>query len=704
MLRENNLQFMNDPNPIKTILEYKQGYYFLPTVYALCKCLNVSCSEMAQHLKDFMDESLYSLLDRLEQIEKSHAKFIMKDLTKQTIIFCGNNLCERPVRYRDKLKQIVQASTRAILSVTTPSQMGELLRTLQENHFPIHVLRLSNSLRKASTFIWNCLTESWQEILVDKEKESHISNLWQAINTWLQEYRNSGNLGGPDPQICDRFSINSVLSTITSETTMERKTVLMDQHKWFIRTQDGLWDILTSHVGATVPELFLSDRKLGVEFSRSELMKLLQDSEELMHLYNMLTNRTFFLTYLKALFLNQTNDLYDTLHEVVKEKIPDLEKDEYAVSMMHFYVHMCKYTGFEHDLLMYLLDVLASIFIATNYERKFFVMKGETSNGKSKLFEILGRVFGGYYHCIQSDNLKPGNSSTAATPDLASTLFNCRIVTTEELEGKVNENRVKQITGNSCVVFRNMYEPSQGGIPTAKLFTTTNNLPDCRATEAFQDRVTAIPFVSKFVNKPPTSTSEQVRLNRYGKGEYVVEKSYIGCFLMLVYHLKTYINMKDGLLHYRDEPPIVVEYTKLYLFNTDVYNQFKTHMDVQVNMNTMTTMTDLRSAVRQFLKNTKNNTTSETELILKFEEEFHEYRRRSEFRLGPSQYTSILDQGHEELSLENAELQEEIGTMKRSLPEVESVGNKKMKKSPETAVVYYENVVIRNLKRTGNEN
>ncbi|GBN00266.1 hypothetical protein AVEN_206955-1, partial [Araneus ventricosus] len=210
--------------------------------------------------------------------------------------------------------------------------------------------------------------------------------------------------------------------------------------------------------------------------------------------------------------------------------------------------------------------------------------------------------------------------------------------------------------------------------------------------------------VSKFVNKPPTSTSEQVRLNRYGKGEYVVEKSYIGCFLMLVYHLKTYINMKDGLLHYRDEPPIVVEYTKLYLFNTDVYNQFKTHMDVQVNMNTMTTMTDLRSAVRQFLKNTKNNTTSETELILKFEEEFHEYRRRSEFRLGPSQYTSILDQGHEELSLENSELQEEIGTMKRSLPEVESVGNKKMKKSPETAVVYYENVVIRNLKRTGNEN
>lgn len=708
LLRENNLKFMTEPNPIKIILEFNQGYYFLPTMYALCKCLNLSTVQMVTHLKAILGQNFHSLLNRIEQVDELHAKLILKDLTEQTIIFCGNNLCERHVRNRDKFKQIVHDSSRAILSVTTSHQMVELLRTLQESHFPIQVLRLCNSLRKPSTYIWNSLTESWQETLSDKEKESHIGNLWNTIFTWLQDYRKSGNYGGPDPQVFERFSISSVLSTITSDATMERKTVLMDQHKWFIRTRDGLWDILTGHVGGTVPELFLSDRKLGVEFSRSQLLTFFHDSKDLENLYDTLTNHSFFLTYLKALFMDQTDDLYDTLHEIVQEKLPDLIENKYAISMMHFHVHMCKYTGFEHDLFMYLLDVLASIFIATNYERKFFVMKGETSNGKSKLFEILGRVFGGYYHCIQSDNLKPSNSSTNATPDLASTLFNCRIVTTEELEGKLNENRVKQITGNSCVVFRNMYESSQGGIPTAKLFTTTNNLPDCRATEAFQDRVTAIPFVSKFVNKAPTSTSEQVRLNRYAKDEDVIEQSYEGCFLMLAYHLKKHISLKDGLLHYRDEPPCVVEYTKNYLFNTDVYNQFKTHMDVQVNMNTMTTMTDLRSAVRQFLKNTKNNTTPESDLILKFEEEFSEYRRRSEFQFGPTQYTSILDQANETLTLEHSELQddeeEEVGMLKRSLPEMENSKRKKFKKTPETAVVYYENVAIRNLKRIVNEN
>ncbi|GFY67229.1 SF3 helicase domain-containing protein [Trichonephila inaurata madagascariensis] len=74
-------------------------------------------------------------------------------------------------------------------------------------------------------------------------------------------------------------------------------------------------------------------------------------------------------------------------------------------------------------------------------------------------------------------------------------------------------------------------------------------------------------------------------------------------------------------------------------------------------------MTDLRSAVRQFLKSTKNNMTPEKDLILKFEE-FSEYQRRYDFQLG--QYNSILDQACDTLTLENSSLQEE--GLKRSFP------------------------------------
>ncbi|GIY48972.1 SF3 helicase domain-containing protein [Caerostris extrusa] len=154
-----------------------------------------------------------------------------------------------------------------------------------------------------------------------------------------------------------------------------------------------------------------------------------------------------------------------------------------------------------------------------------------------------------------------------------------------------------------------MYEQNVGGIPTAKVFSTTNKLPECQATQAFQDRVIALPFNAKFSDQAPLITSEQVKMNMYPKDAYVIEQSYEGCFLMLYYHLQTFMTLEDGLLHYREEPDSVKEYTQDYLANTDVYMQFKLYMDIQINSECMTTMNDLRSAVRQFLKAMKNLST-----------------------------------------------------------------------------------------------
>lgn len=706
-IQENNSKFIENSNPIKTILEYNEGYFFLPVFYALCKHLDVSSAILGTHLKGFLSPEFLPLLNRIEQVNETLISVTVENFTEETILYCSNNLCGRFKRNRDKLKQIVEDSKRNILSVTTLNQMVSLFRRIQENYFPIQVLNIASSMKKHSSFIWNCLNETWQEIHVEREKDSHINNLWNAIVSWLREFKNLGNSGGPDDDIIKNFRLDVVTSTITSDTILERKQIQMDRHKWFIRFQDGFLDILSGYVCGTVPEMYLSDRKLSLDISRSEMIKLYLNSPELEQLYDHIMNKSFFLRYLKNLFLDKTDDLFDTVHEMIQEEMPHVAFNTNVISMLHFYTHLCKYTAFEHDLIMYLCDVLASIFISTNYERKFFVCKGDTANGKSKLFEILSKVFGSYYYCIQSDNLKPNQNSSNATPELASTLFNCRIVTSEELAGRLNENRVKQITGNSCVTFRNLYEASIGGIPTAKIFTSTNNVPDCRSTDAFKDRATAIPFQSRFVKKPPPLTSEQVRRNLFQKDESALEKSYMGCFLILLYHLKKHMNAEDGLLHYRDEPPCVVEFTQLYLLNTDVYNQFKTHMDIQIGEDYITTMSDLRSAVRQFLKNTKNMTTPETDLIVKFEDEFSKYRK-SDIHVGSDKYTSFLEQKHENgLSFENDSLQgtedseQEVIVSKKRKSETTPLNNKKSK--VETHLVYYEHVFIRNLRRY-NEN
>ncbi|GFQ75036.1 SF3 helicase domain-containing protein [Trichonephila clavata] len=88
---------------------------------------------MVNHLRGVLDKDLLPLLDRMEQVGEEHTQVIMRDFTLQTIIFCGNNLCERYTRYRDKLKQIVHDSRRAILSISTSVQLTEMLRNLQES-------------------------------------------------------------------------------------------------------------------------------------------------------------------------------------------------------------------------------------------------------------------------------------------------------------------------------------------------------------------------------------------------------------------------------------------------------------------------------------------------------------------------------------------------------------------------------------------
>lgn len=670
MLQFEHMSLTENPNPIKTVMQFNEGYYFLPVFYALCKHYGLDSAAMAHHLKALLDIEYHPLLQKIEAIEPKIIDFNISEISLNTLHFCADNLyMVHPQNNREKLESIVENNQRVILSVTTHDQIIELVRNMQERHSPILVLKLKNALKKPSRFIWNGLTHSWQDISGDREISDHMHNLWLHVKQYYNEYKQSGGLGGPDMEIMNQFSVNKVVSAIMSDTAMERKDIQMDAHKWLLRLEDGVLDLLTGHIGGVVPEFFLSDRKIHLSIPRKQMMLLCNQAPQLETLYNRLIDKSFFLKYLQALFLDHATNLVDALRGL----FPEIN-DELMISMLHFYVNLCKCTSFEYELLLYVLDVLASVLVATNYERKFFVCKGLTRNGKSKLFELMGKTLGGYYHAIQSENLSPGHSASNATPELASTLFSCRMVTMEELEKRIDENRVKQITGNSFVAFRNMYEQNSGGIPTAKLFATTNNYPECKASEAFKDRVVAIPFDAEFVDVAPSTTSLQVEKNTYNKDVYVVEQSYKGCFFLLYYHLKRHINLVDGLLHYREEPACVVEFTHDYLIHADIYVQFKLYMDVQLKPGSQTTMNEVKSAVRHYLKTTKNTSFHETDLFICFEKEFGDLRQ-TDISMSSDPFTYI------------------------SIAEEPSSSKKRIKMDQESSLVFYDGVVIKNLKR-----
>lgn len=682
-LKEENFNFYDDPNPIKTIMEYDDGYYFLPVFYALTQHLNMEAEELVHTLQSMIDPRFGHLINRLESLPESHFKSITKHLTVATIHYCGHHLYPKPASMQDKLTAIMHESKRLVMTACgSTDAMTQLLRTIQRRHFPIMVVRLACSTKKPSRFMWNFYNEAWFEVANHNEVYHLMQNVWSAMQAYV---RSNAALCGNDLKGLEKIvNLPNVVQSILSDTNMERRWIAMDRQMWLVRVSEvATVDLLTRHVGATVPEYYISERRLGLDhLDRRTFARITDPGCVLASLYEMLTSKRFFRRYLKACLTDATDDLFDTLRELVQ---PPSSEDPVVTavfeSVLRAYVHLCKYICFEYDVMLYVLDLFSSVLVATNYERKFVVFKGKTRNGKSKLFQILLRLFGGYAWMIRPENLRPssGSGGGAALPELASTLFSCRLVILDEIGGKLNENLIKEITGNSTVTFRNLYEQTQGGVPMAKIFTSTNREPDVISTQAFYDRIVAVPFGAKFDLKPPATTSEQVSENVYQleRDEATVENSYMGFWTLLWFHFLKHVDLNDGCVPYREMPECLVDFKASFLANTDVYDQFKIAMDVQVVAGAITTSQDLVSAVRQFLHTFKDKSIQEVEIKQKFDDEFKSCKKH-EVCLGS--YRS--------------EILQDVALLDDDPPRA-----KKPRIEDERYVHYYENVSIKNLKR-----
>lgn len=698
-LKQDNYIFAEDTNPIRTILEYKNGYFFLPVFYALCRCFKMSSKILIQHLRGILDN--HDLLDALDQVDSKLIDNISRDFTIDTILFCGSNMIEKCERMRDIVKIIVSQMGGALCTVSNSEQLVEYIRHIQERHFPIVKASHRNSCKKPITYMWNCIHEYWQEVNGQSEILNLINNFWSNISTFLK-------LNGPEDigSIVNGVCIPHIISNVCSETNIDRKTIEMDRHKWLLRTKHGILDLLTGHVGGTVPEFFMSDRQIGIDkFSRQLLIDVRHKRENIVSTYKLLTQKSFFQLYLKKLFEDISDDLVDTLKEILLEENMYVFDDPLILSMYQMYVHLCKYSSFDYEKLMFLIDVVTSLLISTNYPRKFYIFKGLTRNGKSKFFQMITKVFGGYSHTIRALNLQSGNThALVAQPELASSLFNCRIVMAEEVSGKLNENLIKEITGNSSTSFRNLYEQNMGGIPTAKLFASMNTAPICTATEAFKDRVIAFPFEAEFTEEGNyLKTSEQIMMNKYplDTSDFVIDGSYEGFFLLIYQHFIHTADLSgDGIVKYRKEPLSLVEFKAEVLLMTDMFEQFKLYADIQIMNGCMTTLNELKSAIRQYLKTIKNSSVQEIDLMIRFDEEFG-YLKRTGMQLDTFSdidnfLTTDPTEDYETLELNSEEEMDDDDD--EEIPKRKKAKNNFNK----SCAVYYDSVVIKNLKKEKN--
>jgi putative DNA primase/helicase len=129
-------------------------------------------------------------------------------------------------------------------------------------------------------------------------------------------------------------------------------------------------------------------------------------------------------------------------------------------------------------------------------EQCFVIALGKGANGKSVLSEAVRYVLGDYASDTPTDTIMCSKNSRGTENDIAR-LRGSRFVTAKEVgEGrKLDESRVKQLTGGDTVTARFLFREWFEFIPRFKLWVYANYRPQIRGTdEGIWRRIMLVPF------------------------------------------------------------------------------------------------------------------------------------------------------------------------------------------------------------------
>lgn len=131
-------------------------------------------------------------------------------------------------------------------------------------------------------------------------------------------------------------------------------------------------------------------------------------------------------------------------------------------------------------------------------EQIFPIWWGEGANGKSTLIELMRYAMGEYAVQVAPEMLMA--SSGDHHPTMYADLFRARLAFREETKelGRLDESRVKSLTGGGRVKARRMREDFWEFDPTHQLVLVTNHQPTIEGTDhAIWRRVHLVPFVAR---------------------------------------------------------------------------------------------------------------------------------------------------------------------------------------------------------------
>lgn len=142
-------------------------------------------------------------------------------------------------------------------------------------------------------------------------------------------------------------------------------------------------------------------------------------------------------------------------------------------------------------------------------EHVWFLCYGSGANGKSTFLDVARWVAGEYGHNMAFSTIEKDKQSSIPA-DMAA-LAGMRAVTVSETEeySRVNEARLKGLTGEDPITARELYKPQFTFQPELKLWLAVNHKPRTQDnSDGFWRRVRMVPFTEAF---PPERRDDDLR-------------------------------------------------------------------------------------------------------------------------------------------------------------------------------------------------
>jgi putative DNA primase/helicase len=207
------------------------------------------------------------------------------------------------------------------------------------------------------------------------------------------------------------------------------------------------------------------------------------------------------------------------------------------------------------DVIHYIQRAVGYSLTGDTSEQCLFLCWGVGSNGKSTFLNVLYYVLGDYALNLPFSAFEL--KARASIPNDVATIAGRRFVTAVETnaETRLNEARVKALTGGDSITARFLYGEHFTFTPAAKFWLAFNDKPVINdTTHAMWRRVRLIPFTRTFAK------NEKLESELKGEAEGILAWAVVGCLLW----------QGLGL----DEPDVVTVATEDYRAESDAIGDF----------------------------------------------------------------------------------------------------------------------------------